>query len=168
MKKERNKVVVVLCMILLLVPIILPPVFRKFIPKEEVNSQIENKSKIELLKCRRVFLEELYEVNSSTRYMDGKISTNKIIYNKLITPPEDYVEKEMINHTTVAEEFAYFSSLNNINIETNEKATTVILNKDSIRNNTTDANLTLYLQEDIVNQKSFYENMGYTCNILES
>lgn len=155
-------------MILLLVPIVVPPVFRSLIPKEEVNEQIENKASIELLKCKRVFLEELYEVNSSIRYMDGKISTNKIIYNKLESIPNNYVEKEIVNPITVAEEIGYFSSLSSLNITTNESSTTVILNEESIRNNLNDANLTLYLQEDITNQKTFYENMGYTCNILES
>lgn len=155
-------------MILLLVPIVVPPVFRSLIPKEEVNEQIENKASIELLKCKRVFLEELYEVNSSIRYMDGKISTNKIIYNKLDSIPNNYVEKEIVNPITVAEEIGYFSSLSSLNITTNESSTTVILNEESIRNNLNDANLTLYLQEDITNQKTFYENMGYTCNILES
>lgn len=83
MKKERNPIVVVLCMLLLLTVIVLPPVFRKLVPREEVNNQKDEKSSIAVLKCNKTFMEEQYEENTTIKYINGKISTNRIIYTKL-------------------------------------------------------------------------------------
>ncbi len=92
MKKERNPILVVLCMILLLAVIALPPTFRKLIPREEITSQKEEKNSIAVLKCSKTFTEEQYEETTTTKYINGKISTNRILYQKIEELPEDKKE----------------------------------------------------------------------------
>lgn len=91
MKKERNPIVVVLCMLLLLTVIVLPPTLRKLIPREEKEEQ-KDKNSITVLTCKKTFAEEQYEETATIRYINGKISTNRILYTKLVAIPKDSSE----------------------------------------------------------------------------
>lgn len=97
MKKERNPIVVVLCMLLLLTVIVLPPTLRKLIPREEKEEQ-KDKNSITVLTCKKTFVEEQYEETATVRYINGKISTNRILYTKLVEVPEGSSESENENN----------------------------------------------------------------------
>lgn len=220
MKKEKNPVLVVLCMFLLLTIIVLPPTLRKLIPREEITNQKEEKNSIAVLKCSKTFLEEQYEETATVKYVNGKISTNRILYKKLeelskeskenknenngnqggvtVTPNEDSnipleetnppaeennnavvdnlttpdiettENEESSAFKTVSEAVAYFKSLNNINIKELESKINILINKKSITDNVDDMKLINYYQDKISDQQSYYESIGYTCNILES
>ncbi len=218
MKKERNPILVVLCMILLLAVIAIPPTLRKLIPREEIPSQKEEKNSIAVLKCSKTFKEEQYEEMATTKYINGKISTNRILYQKIEELPEDKKENatnenqgdtteipsdtpntipEVTNppteesnngveqtpttpdvetpensessvFKTVNEALAYFKSLNNINIKETDSKINILINKKSITDNADDMKLVNYFQDKLSDQQSYYESIGYTCNILES
>ncbi len=218
MKKEKSPILVVLCMLLLLTVIVFPPTLRKLIPREEITNQKEEKNSIAVLKCSKPFLEEQYEETTTAKYINGKISTNRILYKKIEELPED--KKENTNNEnqggtteipsdtpntipevtnppiegsnngveqtpiapdvespensessafkTVSEALAYFKSLNNINIQESESKINILINKKSITDNADDMKLVNYFQDKISDQQSYYESIGYTCNILES
>lgn len=166
MKKEKSPVLVVFCILILLMFIILPPVFRNYIPKEEKRDNIV-KDKISILNCNRVFNDELYNVSSKTKYLNNSIVQNIITYQKLTQITNDTNQNTAAKPITVAEEFGMLSKLNGVNIQTSDPNTIVIIDRNLIENNNTDQNLKNYFQ-DITNQKEYYEAMGYTCNILES
>lgn len=168
MKKERNPILVIFCILLLLSLIILPPVFRKYIPKEEEKEIEVIKDKISLLKCNRVYADSLYQVNVSTKYLNSSFSTNTILYQKLDTIPQDYVEKTVELPINIIDEITYLSSLKAVIKNENGNLISITINDDVISNNQTEENLKNYSQQDINNQKQTYEKMGYTCNILES
>ena len=183
MKREKSPILVVTCMLFLLVFIIVPPVFRKYIPKQVDTTNTEKvKNTIQILKCNKTFNDELYKVNSSTKYIDDKIVSNTIRYQKIdntqITNSDNNQNNnanadvvtidEGTSGVTVNDEYNYFSSLSDINITSNSTLTTVVINKKSLESNSSETTLKNYYQDSISSQKKFYENMGYTCNILES
>ena len=72
MKKEKSPVLVVLCIFLLSLFVVLPPTFRKLIPKNLVDTVSQNQqSKLVIVSCNRIYQDELYQVNSKTKYVDG-------------------------------------------------------------------------------------------------
>ena len=168
MKKERNPILVIFCILLLLLLIVLPPVFRKYIPKEEKEEVEVVKDKISLLKCNRLFADSLYQVNVSVKYLNDSFSTNTILYQKLDTIPQNYIEKEVELPINIVDEITYLSSLKEIIKNENGNLMSITINDETILDNPTDENLKNHSQQDINNQKQIYEKMGYTCNILES
>lgn len=183
MKREKSPILVVICMLFLLIFIIVPPVFRKYIPKQiDTNSTEKVKNTIKILKCNKTFSNEFYQVNSSTKYVDDKIVSNTIRYQKIDSTQNNNSENNQNSNSnednvtlddaasvvTVNDEYNYFSSLSDINITSNDSLTTVVINKKSLESNDSETTLKNYYQDSISSQKKFYENMGYTCNILES
>lgn len=171
MKKEKSPILVIFCILLLSLFIILPPIFRMTIPKTKVDiSKEENTTtpKLILVNCNRIFDSELYQVVSKTKYVDGKINTNTINYQKLAVLPEDYVPPTVQSTITVESELAFFKTLEGIQINTTEMGTTLILDQSLSISNSMNETFMQYYQENPNDQKNFYESLGYQCKILES
>lgn len=165
MKKEKSPILVIACILFLSTFIILPPVFRSYIPDSDVvidSPPVQDK--IQVLKCNKYFKEELFKVSSSVKYRNDLIEVNTITYEKLEKFPDGVSSNTSI---TVEEEYNMFKSLNNIDISTEGKITIVKVDQDLIDNNPDDSNLLNYYQS-LENQKVYYEDMGYICNILKS
>ena len=45
---------------------------------------------------------------------------------------------------------------------------TVIINSQIIKNNPNEERLSKYLNRSYLEQKKFYESLGYKCNVIES
>ena len=103
-------------------------------------------------------------MSSSVKYRNDLIEENTITYEKIEKVPDDVSLNTSI---TVEEEYNMFKSLNNIDISTEEKVTIVKIDQDLIDNNSEHSNLLNYYQS-LENQKLYYEEMEYTCNVLES
>ena len=103
-------------------------------------------------------------MSSSVKYRNDLIEENTITYEKIEKVPDDVSPNTSI---TVEEEYNMFKSLNNIDISTEEKVTIVKIDQDLIDNNSEHSNLLNYYQS-LENQKLYYEEMEYTCNVLES
>lgn len=164
MKKEKSPILVIGCILLLSTFIILPPLFRFLLPNTSVVTENPIQEKLQVLKCSKYFKQELYKVSSSVKYKNGLIDTNTITYEKLTQVPDDTLDNISI---TVGEEYNMFSSLNGVDIIENGTTTIVKINQSLIDNNLSNPNLLNYFQS-LENQQIYYENMGYTCTVLES
>ena len=78
-----------------------------------------------------------------------------------------YIKTLLYNKETVNDEYTYLSSLNGLTPIDNSNSKIITINDSSIKNNINEIRLSNYYQKDINKQKKFYEDMGYTCNILK-
>ena len=170
MKKEKSPILVISCILFLFLFIILPPVFRKYIPKEEAkkDNQIESKQELSILQCSRIFPTDLYQVTAKVKYINGSISTNTITYRKIETVPDDYQEPVEETPLVLMDEYNYLTNLPNIEKKAEEPNPILVINSNTIKNNDSDENLKLYFQDDITKQEEFYKEKGYTCNTMEA
>ena len=60
-----------------------------------------------------------------------------------------------------------FNSLKNVKVNNNTDLITITIDQELINDNRENTDLINYYQ-DLTEEQSFYENMGYTCNVLES
>lgn len=170
MKKEKSPVVVILCIIFLSLFIILPPTFRKLIPKQTIsNNQNQNdiRPKLIIINCNKIFVNEMYQVNSKTKYVDN-VPTNTVTYQKITSLPDNYTQTSNNETTTAEEEIAHFKSLVNINEVSQETTTRFVIDSNLISSNPADKMLVNYLSNSPDSQKLYFESIGYTCNRMES
>lgn len=171
MKKEKSPVLVILTIFFLALFIILPPVFRKLVPKEEKKTPV---SKLTLVICNKTYSNEFYRVNSKTRFNSDGTITNTITYSKIndaqITQDTEQVQENATNE--VEEELTYFKSIPNLDIvDSNDgtnTSTIVTINQSEVEDHPTEGKLISYLNDTPESQKKFYQDLGYVCNIVES
>lgn len=169
MKKEKSKVLIIACILVLLLFIILPPVFRRLFPDPpKEQTPVTNQNKISILQCNRIFATELYQVSVRVKYLNHNIHSNTMIYHKLETLPEGYQEVEASTPTAVLEEYNYLSKIEGIEMQREDPNLTLVLTQEAIIMNPEDPTLPTYFQEDMLNQKGFYEQRGYSCIINET
>ena len=176
MKKEKSPILVILTIFFLSLFIILPPTFRKLVPKEEKKKTI---SKLTVVICNKMYTSELYRVNSKTKYDSDGTIVNTITYTVIDASQiqqnteqsiENYEQVQENNDTTdsIAAELNYFKSIPNLDIVDSVGSTVVTINQREIDSHPTESKLISYLSDNPKSQKSFYEELGYTCNIIES
>ncbi len=169
MKKEKNPILVIFCIIILLLFIILPPTFRSLIPNEEEKTPAAApQPKLLIVSCNRIYQDELYQVSSRAKYIDGVISTNILTYQKLDALPENFTPSEISPTVPAQDDLNYFKGIPNIQVNEQNNITTITLDSSLLDTNTSDDKINNYIQDDYTLQKEFYENQGYKCNILES
>lgn len=169
MKKEKSPVLVIFCIFLLSLFIVLPPFFRSMIPNSKENTPDinKNKSNITLLTCNIIFPNELYQVISRTKYVDGMTPTNTLNFTKLSALPQNYMPSEVVPPITAADELTYFKSLPNAQITENGNVTTIVVNNNLITSLPEDTKIKSYLADDVDIQKSAFESLGFKCNKME-
>lgn len=171
MKKEKSPVLVIFCIIFLSLFIILPPTFRTLIPKNLVddidNNMSSSNPKLIIINCNKIYPNELYQVNSKTKFVNNK-ATNIITYQKLETLPDNYVSSTIPDTSTAESEITYFKGIQNIKIEESENMIRFTIDDSLLNSNQTDTTLSNHLATDPDTQKVNYENLGYTCNRMES
>lgn len=170
MKKEKSPVVVILSIVFLSLFIILPPTFRKLVPKQTISNnknQNDIRPKLIIINCNKIYVNEMYQVNSKTKYVDN-VPTNTVTYQKITTLPDDYTQTSNDESTTAEEEIAYFKSLVNINEVSQETSTRFVIDNNLISSNPADQTLINYLSNSPDTQKLYFESIGYTCNRMES
>lgn len=173
MKKEKSPIIVILCIVFLSTFIILPPTFRSLIPKnnsKKENNTSSNMPKLVVINCNKTYPNELYQVNSKTKFVNNT-QVNVITYQKLDSLPDNYTPAAtngMDTTTTAESEIAYFKSLVGIEMEEQEKIVRFTIDNNLIKSNPMDNKLVNYLTSDPDLTRINFENMGYTCNKMES
>lgn len=170
MKKEKSPVLVIFCIFLLSLFVILPPTFRSLFPKEEKNNTQNNQQtkKIVIVNCNKIYPNELYQVNSRTKYVTNSDPVNTMSFTKLDVLPENYTPVAETTPMSVLDELTYLKSIPNIQYVENQNITTFTLDNTIISSMPEDNKLSSYLADTDTTQKQTYESLGYTCNILES
>lgn len=159
MKKEKSNVLVVFTILILVLFIALPPIFRMTYPKENltIGNKIQEQNKLVLLTCRGVSLSDGYEITSYTRYINGVVKNNTITFTTSGAADISSVTPSAL------EQLNAFKTVEGLVIE-NETSTTVTIDSNILSANPILVN---YLQEK-AQQKAYYESMGYTCTEIEA
>ena len=158
-----------LVIIVLLSFIIVPPVLRATIKDVNLsndNSHTVSFSNLSVLSCEKLDTINLYKITSRSRYKEDSIEQNTIKYEKL-----DAIEETTSNNKsslkTPEEEIQFFSSINGIDIRSEDNITTVTIIKAAVQVNTANDTLLKYFNVKD-KQKEFYENQGYTCEEIKN
>lgn len=158
-----------LVIIVLLSFIIVPPILRATIKDVNLsndNSHTVSFSNLSVLSCEKLDTINLYKITSRSRYKEDSIEQNTIKYEKL-----DAIEETTSNNKsslkTPEEEIQFFSSINGIDIRSEDNITTVTIIKAAVQVNTANDTLLKYFNAK-GKQKEFYENQGYTCEEIKN
>ncbi len=192
MKKEKPLILVIFCMFLLLLLIVVPPIFRKYIPKEEIKIGTQTNT-IQLLKCDKNFSDNNHKGSSISKYINNKIVTNTIKFT-VINNVQNNIQDNNQNNTqsnaqtdntqtdnvqdnnsqvpdnnlnsSFEEEYQKLIALKDINVETNDNITNIVINNKIYEANKDNEEIEKYFQS-IELQKENYESLGYNCQIIE-
>lgn len=169
MKTEKSPILVIFCIFLLLSFIVVPPIFRKYIPKEDhTNMQNKNQNHILILTCSKIYVTEKMNVTSKTKYINHEPIHNVVSYENIIEEKNiESTEEEETNQISVTEELQALLSLKNVKSTTNDKIVTVTIDKTLLQQNENNQTLNSYLQ-GLTGQKKSYENKGFSCTTMES
>lgn len=158
-----------LVIIILLSFIIVPPVLRATIKDVNLsndNSHTVSFSNLSVLSCEKLDTINLYKITSRSRYKEDSIEQNTIKYEKL-DAIEETVSNEKFSLKTPEEEIQFFSSINGIDVRSEDNITTVTIIKAAVQVNTANDTLLKYFNVKD-KQKEFYENQGYTCEEIKN
>lgn len=158
-----------LVIIILLSFIIVPPVLRATIKDVNLsndNSHTVSFSNLSVLSCEKLDTINLYKITSRSRYKEDSIEQNTIKYEKL-DAIEETVSNEKSSLKTPEEEIQFFSSINGIDVRSEDNITTVTIIKAAVQVNTANDTLLKYFNVKD-KQKEFYENQGYTCEEIKN
>lgn len=157
----------IIAMVILLIFIILPPVFRMAFPANVINDKDDiSKIEIKVLSCDRFILSTLQRVSSTITYENGMPLRNEMSYktfemnNNLL----NFIKEPTIAVKTVEEELAYFQSLEKIDVYIGQDDTKVVIEDKGLSANSQDAELKNYML-GINEQKTRFEAQGYFCTI---
>lgn len=173
-KKEKSTGLVLFTIFVLLLFIVLPPIFRVLFPKVEVDTSIEKT--ITILNCSRDSSSDGYHINIKSKYIDNKIKSSEIAISPLDSVNDDtvlnnnqnvVVDTDVVNYVTATEIVTFFSSLNNVETETNNDSMKFLIDSKLIENNPEQVDLELYFT-DLKAEKEYFINQGYTCNTISS
>ena len=158
-----------LVIIVLLSFIIVPPVLRATIKDVNLsndNSHTVSFSNLSVLSCEKLDTINLYKITSRSRYKEDSIEQNTIKYEKL-DAIEETVSNEKSSLKTPEEEIQFFSSINGIDVRSEDNITTVTIIKAAVQVNTANDTLLKYSNAKD-KQKEFYENQGYACEEIKN
>ena len=165
-----KKLLCYVAIVILLVIIILPPVFRAFVPENFDESELPPKQEIVLLNCKRS------DETINLPYLDGKLNKIKYTFNTPILVDDENEPIDDDNNSNENE-----TNDNEINEPMTLKKVLENIPNTVIRNDT-DGTTTYSLDMneigvvDLVpaeyrdtssNMKSYYTNLGYSCNFIE-
>lgn len=164
-KEPRSPLVVVAAMLFLALFIVLPPLFRAYVPKEE--EVVETIIKKHVLSCEGVYVNEKLKVIVKISYEDDVAVNNKITY-MAYTPTEEDIKNdgEIKPDKTAKEEITYFKTISDIQITEGSTQTMVVITDDVVENNPEQVELVNYLPVTDV-AISNYEAQGFTCSKVE-
>lgn len=170
MKKAKNTIINILLyitIIFLITFIALPPILRKTI--SDVNLSNDNNTKIqaskdknEILSCSKTDNINLYVITSKSMYVENVLKKNIITYTKIDNAITSQVDNESSSIYTPEEEIYFFSTINGISINNNDKMAVIVITKAAIDINNSNERLLEYFNEK-EKQRKFYEEQGYTC-----
>lgn len=170
MKKSIHPLLIIIIIIILFLFIILPPTLRAFYPKvEKTKSAV--KDKVTLLICTKSSELEQLTAQSQTRYINNKITENRITFSKLLSarevPPTEMMTTDQVV-ATITTELAFLKQVPNIKIVENEEATIITITEDILKQNPNNSDLATYFDQNINTQKINYAQKNYDCETITS
>ncbi len=171
MKKERKTSLVLFTIWLLLLVIVLPPIFRATIPRNDLNKDTpEVKKVLTLLNCERQVPNSYYTISSRLKYINGVAERNIIVYTKGQTLNEAATTGNAsvaATTKTPKEEITFFKSIADLPVTEADTKTTIQITKELLKDDSMQEALKDYLQK-MSDQQKFYQNQGYRCSVMSS
>lgn len=166
-KADYVNFLLILAIFLLLTIIITPPILRVLMPKLEITKPIDKEKSI-ILACSAINIQEQYKITSRTKYVDNKPIQNIITYKKASNEELESASKNSsVTTTSVTSEINLFQEIRGVAISSNQDSTIVTIYDYVAKKNTGNSNFMNYFQ-NIDSQKTFYTNMGYTCEEISN
>lgn len=165
-KTPKSPILVVATMMLLAMFIVLPPLLRTYMPKEDgvVVVKIVKHS----LYCEKISIKEEKKITSRISYENDVAVKNVLTYLEYTPSKEekDTIKDSNSSYSTI-DEVNYLRSVVGIELKENASQTVVTLTQQNVVDNPMDVNLLNYLGETEV-VSSFFEGNGFICSKIEN
>lgn len=166
MKKKQypSPIIMVICIILLAIPIVCPPLFRYLYPVDDEIVEVINYSYI--LNCSRDIYIDNYKVSYKTTYDNG-VPTNLIgsfVKTEYSSDEIANANPDMVNFET---ELNIFKNYENIVINENNGSYNFNLTEELLPPVENDNGIRNYYKSTIEEQEKFYEDNGYVCSRID-
>lgn len=163
-KKEKSTALVLFTIFALFLIIILPPIFRKAMPKIDKSQTNENKKIIKLLNCKIDNYKDGYNINVNVKYLNNIFKQNTIKYTPLSNTNTTTTENN--NLIPISDQFNLFNSIEDIEIKNNSDGSVVVILKETLIDSNNEE-LNKYLM-GIKDEEEFFTNQGYICTTISS
>lgn len=161
-KTPKSPLLVIATMMFLVMFIILPPLLRKYMPKEE--KVVEVKIVKHTLYCEKISVSEKKKVSSKISY-ENDVAVKNVMTFMDYTPEAGDKDTDN-NGMTVEQEINYLKSVTGVDIEENSSQTIITLTQQNAIDNSMDTNLLNYLSGTDV-EISYFEENGFACSKIE-
>lgn len=160
-KEPKSPILVVATIMFLSLFIILPPVFRKFFPEEEVV--VEQEVVKTSLSCEKVAVAENMKVTTKISY-ENDVAMKNVMTFIVYTPTDEDIAADdgTAEGRTCKEEINFLKSLTGADVQENASQTVISFGRKIIDDNPTAIEITNYLAEINV-AMSHFEAEGYIC-----
>ncbi len=184
---DLKALLVYIAMLFLILIIISPPLLRAFV-REGEPVEVDNVPKITALLCRKqlVYQNIQYDITTNSTYQNKALQKVTFTYRSSDLFEEQTEEENSIessqdentnvspetqepstNTNTVEEELAALQSIPGMEMETDEDTTKLTLTKDIVSTFEENSPYLSYFQEQ-EKQKEFFQNQGYSCQIMKT
>lgn len=165
-KSPKNPILVVLTIIFLSLFIILPPVFRAYLPKEPgyVEPEIVKRT----LYCEKISVVESKKITMKISYEDGVAVKNVLTFLNY-TPTTDEIVNDagIVPEKTVVQEINYLKAIAGVNVNENSSQTVIEITRQNVVDNPTMPELGSYL-EGMTEATERFESLGFTCSEVDN
>ena len=161
-KAPKSPLVVVATMMFLAMFIIVPPLLRAYMPKEETETKVTIEKKN--LYCEKVAVNAKKKITVDIFYENGIAVKNKVIFMDY-TPSPSEVDSGRGN-MIVEHEMLFLKSIVGADIEENASQTAITLTQQSVIDNPMNVDLLNYLgAEDVVTE--YFGSNGFVCSLID-
>ncbi len=164
-KKKFHPIRAIVIMIILIILIALPPIFRVLFPKVEEATPTQQDA-IKIITCTRSYPTESIRETAEIRYINSKIDQTRITYEPYAATRE--MEEPVINQEETilpSQELAYFQALPGIQIDQIDTRTLITINEELINQNSENTDLKQnYFNDDQIEQKLYFTNRYFECS----
>ena len=166
MKKKEypSPIIMFICIILLAIPIVCPPLFRYLYPADDGFEEIINYSYI--LTCSRDVVIDNYKITYKTTYDDGKPTDLLGTFSKMEYSSEDVLNAnpDMIGYESELNIFKYYD---NIVINENLGNYTFNMTVDMLPEEERNNGIRNYFKSTVEEQEQYYADNGFSCSRIE-
>ena len=162
-KAPKSPLVVVATMMFLAMFIIVPPLLRAYMPKEETETKVVIEK--HNLYCEKVAVKDKKKITADVFYENGIAVKNKVIFMDY-TPDADEKDSDKGN-MNVEHEILFLKSIVGVDIDDNASQTAITWTQQNAIDNPMNIELLNYIgAEDVVT--NYFESNGFACSKINN
>ena len=164
-KTDFRNILVYLCMILLVLVIVLPPVCRLVFKDTGTTGDDSTTTTAAALICQRqvVYTDVTYNITATTNYVNDDANQLSVRYAKTLANAASTIATNDIET-----EIATWQSVPGITSEVNGDVTRFVVSREFYDTNATTYPFLDNYFNDIDQEQDYYTNLGYQCQVIES